>query len=252
MEAGPVDAPAVVMLHGVGGNSTDWRFQLAALSDRFRIVAWNAPGYMLSDGLRVESPGCRGYADALADFLDTVEVARANIVGSSFGTRVAQCFAIHHPNRVIKLVLIGVGVGPKAMPEEEKKRTRETRAAQIASGGYGFGVRADAVVGPNTSPELLNLIRNSRRATNPRGFMQAVELGLSDGYSPEEVAVKAAAPVLLISGSEDGINPIDANAALLKRAMPQARLEVINGMGHLVELEAPERVNALIREFLIQ
>ena len=59
MDAGAADAPALVLLHGVGGNSTDWRFQLAGLSDRFHVVAWNAPGYMLSDGLKVDEPGCR-------------------------------------------------------------------------------------------------------------------------------------------------------------------------------------------------
>ncbi len=67
MEAGPADAPALVLLHGVGGNSTDWRFQFAGLSDRFHVVAWNAPGYMLSDGLKADEPGCHEYAEALAD-----------------------------------------------------------------------------------------------------------------------------------------------------------------------------------------
>jgi pimeloyl-ACP methyl ester carboxylesterase len=45
------DAPSLVLLHGVGANSMHWRFQLAGLSDRFRVIAWNAPGYMLSDAL---------------------------------------------------------------------------------------------------------------------------------------------------------------------------------------------------------
>jgi pimeloyl-ACP methyl ester carboxylesterase len=45
------------MLHGVGGNSTDWRLQFAGLSDSFHVVAWNAPGYMLSDGFKLEAPG---------------------------------------------------------------------------------------------------------------------------------------------------------------------------------------------------
>jgi hypothetical protein len=76
MEAGPASAPPVVVLHGVGFNSTDWRYQFAGLSDRFRVVAWNAPGYMLSDGLKAEDPGCRDYADALADFLDALEIER--------------------------------------------------------------------------------------------------------------------------------------------------------------------------------
>jgi hypothetical protein len=44
MEAGRADAPSLVLLHGVGANSMHWRFQLAGLSDRFRVIAWNAPG----------------------------------------------------------------------------------------------------------------------------------------------------------------------------------------------------------------
>ena len=250
MAAGPVDAPAVVMLHGIGGNSADWRFQFAGLSDRFRVVAWNAPGYMLSDELRIERPGCRDYANALADFLDALHLTRVNLVGNSFGTRVAQCFAIHYTTRVIKLALTGVGVGPKSLSEDDKAKTRATRAAQIARGGYGFGARADALVGPNTSPELLELIRNGVRATTPRGFMQGVELGLSDGYSPDKVAAKVTVPVLLISGSADRVNPIETNAALLQKAMPRARLEVIEGIGHLPHLEAPDRVNRFLKEFL--
>jgi hypothetical protein len=79
MEAGRGDAPAVVFLHDVGGNSTDWRFQFAGLSDRFHLVAWNAPGYMLSDGLKVAEPGCHDYADALADFLDALKLERVSL-----------------------------------------------------------------------------------------------------------------------------------------------------------------------------
>src|SRR5262245_50287692 len=52
MAAGLFDAPAIVALHGGGGNSMDWRFQFAGLSDQFHVVAWNAPGYMLSDGFK--------------------------------------------------------------------------------------------------------------------------------------------------------------------------------------------------------
>src|SRR5262245_44887917 len=84
MEAGRADAPAIVLLHGVGANSMHWRFQLAGLSDRFRVVAWNAPGYILSDAFKTEWPGCRDYADALADFLTALKLDRVNVVGNSF------------------------------------------------------------------------------------------------------------------------------------------------------------------------
>src|SRR5690349_8864063 len=57
MAAGHTGLPVIVFLHGLGGNSMDWRFQLAGLADAFRVVAWNAPGYLLSDGFRTEKPG---------------------------------------------------------------------------------------------------------------------------------------------------------------------------------------------------
>src|SRR5215468_2297372 len=103
MEAGRADAPAIVLLHGVGANSMHWRFQFAGLADRFRLIAWNAPGYLLSDALVKDWPDCRDYADAFADFLAALALDRINLVGNSFGTRVAQCFAHHYPDRVIKM-----------------------------------------------------------------------------------------------------------------------------------------------------
>src|SRR5436853_5807585 len=63
MEAGRADAPAILLLHGVGANSMHWRYQFAGLADAFRVIAWNAPGYILSDGFKTEWPGCKDYAD---------------------------------------------------------------------------------------------------------------------------------------------------------------------------------------------
>src|SRR5437667_5492700 len=76
MEAGRADAPALVLLHGVGANSMHWRFQLAGLSDRYRVIAWNAPGYVLSDALKTDSPDCKTFADALNDFLAALNLDR--------------------------------------------------------------------------------------------------------------------------------------------------------------------------------
>jgi len=252
MEAGRADAPALLLLHGLGANSMHWRFQLAGLSDAFRVVAWNAPGYMLSDAFKTESPGCRDYADAVADFLGSLKLDRVNIVGNSFGSRVAQCFAVHHPARVIRLAMTGTGIGPKGMSEEEKAKIMATRAAQIAKGGYGFGARVNALLGKNASEQTVNLVRDVVRATNPRGFMHGVKLGMADGYDPETVAAKFTAPVLMISGNEDQVNPIDRHAAVLAKAMPKAKLEILDGIGHLPEVEAPDKVNAMLRAFFAE
>jgi pimeloyl-ACP methyl ester carboxylesterase len=249
MAAGPRDAPPVVLLHGVGANSMHWRFQLVGLADRYRAIAWNAPGFMLSDGFVTDEPGCRDYADALADFLAALGLARVRLVGNSFGTRVAQCFAIHHPGRIVKLAMTGTGIGPRGLSAAAKHQVLTTRAAQIANGGYGFGTRAAALVGPDAPPETIASVQQVLRATNPRGFLHGVKLGLADGYDPEAAAPALGLPVLMISGRADKVNPIETNAAVLAAAVPHARHVILDGIGHLPEVEAPDMVNRLLLDF---
>ncbi len=151
MEAGRADAPALLLLHGVGANSMHWRFQFAGLSDAFRVVAWNAPGYILSDAFKTEWPTCKDYADALADFLGALKLDRVNIVGNSFGSRVAQCFAIHYPARVICACDDRHRHRPEGHERGGEGQDLATREGQIAKGGYGFGARVDALLGKNAS-----------------------------------------------------------------------------------------------------
>jgi len=172
MEAGRVDLPPVLLLHGIGANSLHWRYQLAGLADRFRLIAWNAPGYLLSDNLRAETPSCRDYADALGDQLSAFGIDKFDIVANSFGTRVAQCFAYHHPRRIGRAVFTGTSI-PRAMSLDERARSLKARARMIERGGYGFGERAAALLGSAASADTLALVQQTLRATNPAGFMQA-------------------------------------------------------------------------------
>lgn len=248
MEAGRADGSPIVLLHGVGANSMHWRFQFAGLGDQFRLIAWNAPGYLLSDALAKDWPDSRDYADAFADFLAALGLGRVNLIGNSFGTRVAQCFAVHYPGRVIKAAFTGTGIGQRSMPEEDKRRIIAAREAQIAKGGFAFGERVTVLLGSKAAPQTAALVQHTLRGTNPRGFMQAVKLSLSDFCGPD-VAGRFTFPVLLIQGSEDKINPLEKNAAILVKALPQGRLEVLEGYGHLPEVEAPELVNGMLRQF---
>ncbi len=249
MEAGLPDAPPLVLLHGVGANAMYWRFQFAALADRFRLIAWNAPGYMLTDALRAEAPDGRGYADALADFLDAAGIGRAHLMGNSFGSRVAQFFARHHPDRVGRMVLTGAGVGRRDMPGAAVEAAMAARQAQIAGGGYGFGDRVAALLGPDASADTAALVQHVLRATNPRGFLQAARFGLLSGCTLD-FAAALTMPVLLIQGERDRVNPLESNAAPLAAALPDARLQVLAGIGHLPEVEAPAVVNGLVARFL--
>src|SRR5215813_14795010 len=82
MELGRSDADAVLLLHGIGASSLHWRFQFDGLADRFRLIAWNAPGYFLTDNLRAETPSGRDYADALRDFAAAVAVTRFAVIAN--------------------------------------------------------------------------------------------------------------------------------------------------------------------------
>jgi pimeloyl-ACP methyl ester carboxylesterase len=248
MEAGRADAPVVLLLHGVGANSMHWRPQLAGLSDRYRVIAWNAPGYMFSDAFVKDVAECKDYADSVADFLNALRLERVNIVGNSFGSRVAQCFAIHYPQRVIKLAMTGTGVGPKDMPAEEKAKILAAREA-MAKNIYTYGNRVSVLFGPNPSPELVAEVQRVLRATQPRGFMHGVKLGMVNGYSPEEVGAAVTLPVLMIQGRHDRVNPGDKNAAVLIKHLKNGKLEWLEDFGHLPEVETPDAVNKMLRDF---
>ena len=247
MEAGAQTAPALVLLHGIGANSTHWRFQFAGLADRCRVIAWNAPGYMLSDNLVAETPVCCDYADALRDFLDALGIGRFDVLANSFGTRVAQWFAYWHPGRIGHAMFTGSSIA-QARAAEERARLIEGRMQQVARGGYGFGERAAALLGSQASADTVELVRHTLRATNPRGFMQAVRCSGEDHAPPFGAGLTM--PLLMIQGEEDRITPSAANALLLAKAVPHAKLTMLDGCGHLPEVEMPIRVNDLVREFL--
>jgi pimeloyl-ACP methyl ester carboxylesterase len=247
MEAGRVDLRPVLLLHGIGANSLHWRFQLAGLADRFWLIAWNAPGYLLSDNLRAETPSCRDYSDALDDLLSALGIDRFDIVANSFGTRVAQCFAYHRPGRIRRAVFTSTSI-PDGMSPEERARSIEARGRMIERGGYGFGDRAAALLGSTASADILALVQQTLRATNPAGFMQAAR-SIAEAEMPP-LAAGLTMPLLMVQGEEDRVTPAATNAELLAAPLPHARLIMLAGCGHLPEVELPSRVNDLIAAHL--
>src|SRR4051794_34835488 len=185
MEAGDPTTPKLLLLHGVGANAMHWRFQFAGLSDRFHVIAWNAPGYMLSDNLAIEAPLGRDYADAFVDFLDAAGVTHCDVLANSFGSRIAQCVAWFHPGRIDRMALTGTAIGQREMPAESRTALIAARQAQVAAGGYGFGDRVAVLIGPDVSRETIALIQHVLRATNPEGFMRAVRFLASNTYTPD-------------------------------------------------------------------
>jgi pimeloyl-ACP methyl ester carboxylesterase len=249
IEAGPADAPCVLFLHGIGSNATYFRFQFAALSQHFRVVAWNAPGYWMSDNLKTEQPTDADYAHAVDDFTLALGLDSLVLCGNSFGSVVAQAFAMRHPQRVRQMILTGTGVGQKQL-SPQRREAFEARARRIRLGSYQYGdAGVDNLVGPHASAELRALLVEVTRGTQAAGLLRAVSFRLSDFYTPD-LASALTMPVLLVQGSEDRTNPRQDNADLLLPQLPHGRLVELAGIGHLPEVEDPGAFNQLLLGFV--
>jgi len=252
MEAGSASAPVVLLLHGIGANSFYWRYQFSGLSDRYRVIAWNAPGYVLTDPLKKERPTCTDYADALAAFADALGLQRFALIGNSFGSSIAQCFAEKYLPRVTRIALSGTSVGSKTTPAAEREAVFQRRQKQFEAAG-GMKYARDVIgllTGSATPARAKHEIMEVLSGTSGRGYLQA-------SYVPYEfdafaIAAKITVPVLIYHGTEDKIAPIARTSEALVKALPKAKLVRLEGYGHLPEVEDPARVNALLKEFLAE
>lgn len=249
LEAGPTDQPCVLFLHGIGSNASYYRFQFAALSSQFRVVAWNAPGYWMSDNLKTENPNDDDYAKAVVDFTQALGLQKFILCGNSFGSVAAQAFAIRHPQRVARLILTGTGVGQQQVSPERREKF-EARARRIRLGSYQYGdAGVDNLVGPQATAALRAMLVEVARGTQAAGMLRAVSFRLSSFYTPD-LASAMTMPVLLVQGSEDRVNPRQENADLLLPQLSNGRLVELPGIGHLPEVEAPNDFNRLLLDFV--
>jgi pimeloyl-ACP methyl ester carboxylesterase len=241
---------ALVLLHGIGGGASSWRIQLDALSDRFRVVAWDAPGYGGSTPLAESAPNASDYAAVLAAFLTALGVARCHLVGHSMGALLAARFAAERPDRILSLILASIARGLASLPAEERERVVHGRISDVtALGPRGMAEkRAPRLLGPDASPEILQAVIETMAAVHPQGYVQAARL-LSGGDTKSDVArLPAAMPVRFVWGDADLITTPESNRAIAA-ARPQAPVSVIAGAGHALYLEKPQEFNAILRRF---
>lgn len=251
-ESGRGDDPALVLLHGLGSNSASFRSQYGPLGERFRVVAWNAPGYCGSTPLGSEEPSAADYADALGSLLDALGIERTHLVGSSWGGLLAIAFAASCPARVRSLVLSAPNAGSGSLTEEERRRHFIERTVPLQLLGTAEMARrsAERLVAPGTPAEVIDYIGGFGAGLSVQGFSSAAYMMCTtDGIA---LISGLSQPILVLAGTEDAIAPTAAHAARLAAAARNAELAMFPGCGHLLKLEAPERFNAAVLHFTAQ
>ncbi len=243
-------SPALVCLHGISSNSRSWRHQLAGLSQRFRVIAWDAPGY----GQSVDVPaldGLAGFAHYLAGLLDWLKLDQAVIVGLSMGGVIAQEFYRLYPDRVLALVLADTNSGGGSRPEPERRARLEARlrALDTLTPAQLAAERAPALLSPGAAEELKLEVISMVAQIHPAGYRQAA-LAL-DAADTRAVLPQIKVPSLVLWGEHDNITP-RAEAENIYQAIPGARLTVLVGAGHLSNMEQPAAFNQALTSFLTE
>lgn len=239
--------PAVVLLHGIGGNAGQWRAQLGGLADAFSLIAWDTPGYGESDdpaGDRIMSD----YATLLAGLFDRLGLDRVHLVGQSWGGVLAQEFYRSYAERVRSLVLSDTFPGDACRPQAERDASLQGRlkSLETMTPAEMASARVNALVPEGTAEPVRREIETMLAMIRPAGYRQAA-IALH-GSDERDVLETVKVPTLVIAGEFDQIVPLPLSR-LLFHGIPRARLEIIRGTGHLSNQEQPGVYNELLRSF---
>ncbi|MFJ3881726.1 4,5:9,10-diseco-3-hydroxy-5,9,17-trioxoandrosta-1(10),2-diene-4-oate hydrolase [Streptomyces sp. NPDC090077] len=260
-EAGPSDAPAVIMLHGGGPGASGWSnfgANLPHFAERFRTLLVDQPCYGRSDKPEPDRHYFAHSARAVVALMDELGIASAHFIGNSLGGGTAARIALDHPDRVAKLLLMGPGgislnlFSPD--PTEGIRRLTEFAASPEPTRAQMRTFLTTLAHDPAVVTDALVEERYAQ-ATDPEARLGNARMAASFAKWPEETmlwreAHRITCPVLLTWGREDRVNPVDG-ALLALKTIPDARLHVFPRCGHWAQTEAADEFNRLATDFFL-
>ena len=251
-DTGPRDAPPIILIHGFASSLHAWQDWAPALEAGHRMIRFDLPGFGLTGA---EPTG--DYSDPRAHrliiaLMDRLGLPRADVIGSSMGGRIAWSFAAAHPERVRRLVLMA----PDGFASLGREYGR-TSAVPLLLRALPYTL-PDFLLRPSIRPayaqpdriaeptfaryRAMMLAPGVRQAILDRTATQVLE-------RPEPLLARITAPTLLLWGSEDAMIPAP-HARDYLRAIPDARLLLLPGVGHVPMEEAPGDSAGVVLEFL--
>ncbi|MCA1849465.1 MAG: alpha/beta fold hydrolase [Acidobacteria bacterium] len=240
----------VVLLHGYPFNRSMWSEQVEALSAKHRVITPDLRGHGESTAEGSDPATMEEMARDVAALMDGLEIKRAVLGGLSMGGYVTLAFDRLFPWRVRALVLADTRAGADT---DEARRGREEMAARALK--EGMGAIADALVPKllapasiSERPEIVTRVREMILGTKPEGAAAALR-GMALRRDQTDLLPEVIAPTLIIVGREDALTP-PAEAELMHREIRGSRLRVIEGAGHISNVERPAEFNRALVEFL--
>jgi 3-oxoadipate enol-lactonase len=245
------EGDAVVCVHGLGGSSNTFTPLMPSLA-RHHVIRVDMPGSARSQ--RVEGPlTIERFVETLLSICTRLNVTRAHWIGHSLGTIVCQHVAVTAPKLVRSLALFGPLIAP---PEAARTAIRARAAKARGEGPAGMHEIAlglvNAAISADTrqrSPLAVAFVRESLMRQDGEAYARSCE-ALAEA-SPAAVE-RIEAPVLLVTGDEDGVAPPQQVRAFAEKlhAARSTRVVVLPRCGHWTPIERPEECARELRDFL--
>ncbi|MGO9384865.1 MAG: alpha/beta fold hydrolase [Mycobacterium sp.] len=247
--------PAILLIHGIGDNSTTWNTVQAKLAQRFTVIAPDLLGHGLSDKPRADY-SVAAYANGMRDLLSVLEIERVTLVGHSLGGGVAMQFAYQFPQYVDRLILVSAGGVTKdvnvalrlaslPMGSEALALLRlplVLPAVQIAGRVVGRALGTNGL--GNDLSNVLRILDDLPEPTASAAFSRTLR-AVVDWRGQivtmlDRCYLTEAIPVQIIWGTKDVVVPV-RHALMANAAMPGSRLEIFEGSGHFPFHDDPAR-----------
>ena len=242
---GPARGPVVVLVHGLGGRAEDWRDLAPSLAKAgFRVYLPDLIGYGRSERPADFSYSVHDEAGVVVGFLDALGLSQVNLGGWSMGGAIVQHVAADHPERVKRLMLFD-SAGVLVLPKWDVRLFTPDTTAQVEQ------LYALLLPSPPKLPGFVN--RDILRVLNERAWIvhRAMDSMLTGKDATDKLLPQLKMPVLIVWGAEDRITPL-SQGETIHRLVPQSKLEVAPGCGHLAPGQCAAQIAPKVVEFLKQ
>jgi pimeloyl-ACP methyl ester carboxylesterase len=230
--------PPIVLIHGAGGHHLYWPPQVRRLPGE-RIYAIDLPGHGRSGGVGHHT--IQDYASDIFNFLDSLKLNWAVLVGHSMGGAIALHAAIHFPDRVLALGLLGSAARLPVSPELLHVASDPSKAEETVH------MLIENSFAAETGARLKELA--GQRMLQARSAVLYGDLLACDTFDATADVWRISLPTLILFGAEDHMASV-GRARALKRQIKDARLEILPAAGHMLMLEQPERTATILDGFL--
>lgn len=249
---------ALVLLHGLAESHHTWRLVAPRLASRFRVLMIDLPGHGLS--ARPDAPYTLAwYADTIAEWMDAIGVESAHVCGHSFGGGIAQWMLIDHRQRIDRLALVAAGGLGREVGAALRLATLSVAAPLLESPLFASGTRlvmswASRSFAIREPREIERLARLNAAPNSGLAFRRTVSacIGVRGQYMQtwhHIHEIESLPPMALFWGARDSVIPVRHAHQALQR-LENATVTVYEKCGHVLQLEAPERLAEDLLSFL--